>query len=64
MSIRSIFMGPRAATTIELAYVNSGQTTLETTFVLPLDSKTVLSKFEAFIDDKVIGTKVTRKEQA
>lgn len=62
--IRTHLMGPMAATTVELKYVNLGQDSLESTFVLPLDKKSVLSSFTASIDDREIVTQVVEKDRA
>lgn len=50
---------------IELTYVNPhSDNSLECTYVLPLEKTTLLAKFEAIINDRVIETKVMKKEKA
>ena len=63
VDIKSELRGPTAVSNIELTYINSyTDNPLECTYVLPLEKATVLAKFEAVINDRVIETKVIRKE--
>ena len=65
VGIKSLLRGPISTSEIELTYVNSASDeSLECTYTFPLEKGTVLAKFEAVIDDKVVTTKVTEKEQA
>ena len=65
MDIKAELRGPTAVTTVELSYFNpSRENPMECTYIFPLDKTTVLSRFEAIIDDKVVFTKVTEKEIA
>jgi hypothetical protein len=65
VDIKAELRGPTAITTVELSYFNpSRENPMECTYIFPLDKTTVLSRFEAIIDDKVVFTKVTEKEIA
>lgn len=65
VDIKSELHGATAVSTIELTYINPLlDNPLECTYVFPLIKTTILAKFEAIIDDKVIETKVIRKEKA
>ena len=65
VDIKSELRGATAISTIELTYVNPHkENPLECTYVFPLEKTTLLAKFEAVIDDRVIETKVMKKEKA
>lgn len=65
VDIKSELRGPIAVSSIELTYVNPhSDNSLECTYVLPLEKTTLLAKFEAIINDRVIETKVMKKEKA
>jgi len=54
-----------ATTQVELTYNNpSPDHPYECTYTFPLDKTTVLAKFEAVIDERVVHTKVVEKEAA
>ena len=62
VDIKSELRGATAFTNVELTYVNPSQdSALECTYVFPLEKTTLLAKFEAVIDDKVVETKVMKK---
>ena len=62
---RSEVRGSTASTNVELTYVNpSRDSPLECTYVVPLEKSSLLSKFEAVINDRVVETKVMKKEKA
>ena len=62
---RSELRGSTASTNVELTYVNPSQDSpLECTYVVPIEKNTLLAKFEAVINDRVVETKVMRKERA
>ena len=63
--INSDLRGATSTTEVELTYVNPlVDQPLECTYTFPLDKNTVLAKFDAIIDDRVVYTKVTEKEKA
>ena len=65
VEIKSELRGATAITNVELTYANPNQeSSLECTYVFPLEKTTLLAKFEAIIDDKVVETKVMKKETA
>ena len=65
VDIKSELRGPTAISNIELTYQNTNtESPLECTYVFPLEKTTLLAKFEAVIDDKVIETKIMEKEKA
>ena len=65
VDIKSELRGATAITNVELTYANPNQESpLECTYVFPLEKTTLLAKFEAVIDDKVVETKVMKKEKA
>jgi len=65
VAIRSELLGPTAITNVELTYCNPNESNpLECTYVFPMEKTTVVTKFEATINDKVIETKVIEKEKA
>ena len=65
VDVNSELRGATASTTVELVYANpSEDRPLECTYVFPLEKGTLLAKFEAVIDDKVVQTKVMTKEKA
>lgn len=65
VSVKSELRSATAVTNIELTYQNlSENNPLECTYVFPLEKTTLLAKFEAVIDDRVVATKVMEKEKA
>lgn len=55
-------VGSTAKVDLELTYINSNQEDpIECTYVFPLDANTLLQKFVARIDDRVIETRVKDK---
>lgn len=59
VEVKAELRGPIADTKVELTYTNpSTENPLECTYTFPLEKTSVLAKFEAVIDDKVIVTKV------
>lgn len=65
VDVKSELRGSTAVTNVELTYLNPhGESPLECTYVFPLEKTTLLSKFEAVIDDRVIETRVLEKEKA
>ena len=65
VDVKSELRGATAITNVELTYQNPNEDSpLECTYVFPLEKTTLLSKFEAIIDDKVVETKVVEKEKA
>ena len=65
VDIKSMLRGATAFTNVELTYLNPNlESALECTYVFPLEKTTLLAKFEAIIDDKVVETKVMKKEKA
>jgi len=65
VSIQSELRGVVATTNVELTYVNpSKENPFECTYTFPIDKTSVLAKFEASIDDRVIETKIKDKERA
>ena len=65
VDVKSELRGATAITNVELTYQNPHEDSpLECTYVFPLEKTTLLSKFEAIIDDKVVETKVVEKEKA
>ena len=65
IDIKSELRGATAITNVELTYRNpEQQNPLECTFVFPLEKTTLLAKFEATIDDKVVETKIIEKKKA
>ena len=62
VDVKSELRGSTAITNVELTYKNPLEDNpLECTYVFPLDKTTLLAKFEAVIDDKVVETKVVEK---
>ena len=54
---RSELRGSTASTNVELTYVNpSRDSPLECTYVIPIEKSTLLAKFEAVINDRVVET--------
>ena len=54
--------GPTASLNLDLTYINSNKDEpIECTYVFPLEATTLISKFKATIDDRVIETKITDK---
>lgn len=65
VDVKAELRGATADTNVELTYINpSTDSPLECTYTFPLEKTSVLAKFEAVIDDKVVVTKVTEKESA
>ena len=65
VNVRTELRGATANTSVELTYYNPSETNpLECTYTIPLDKNTILAKFEAIIDDRVVQTKVEEKERA
>ena len=65
VSIKSELRGAMATNAVELTYLNPYEDSpLECTYVFPLEKTTLLAKFEAQIDDKVVETKVMEQEKA
>ena len=65
VSVRTELRGATADTSVELTYYNPSETNpLECTYSFPLDKNTVLAKFEAIIDDRVVKTKIEEKQRA
>ena len=65
VDIKTEIRGARAVTRVELCYVNpSKENPYECTYTFPLDKTSVLTSFEAKIDDRVIKTQVKAKEEA
>ena len=57
--------GPTARLNLDLTYINSNKDEpIECTYVFPLEATTLISKFKATIDDRVIETKIADKEKA
>ena len=55
VDIKSEIRGPTAITNVELTYVNfMDENAVECTYTFPLEKTTLLAKFEAIIDDKVV----------
>ena len=62
---KSELRGAVAITNVELSYINpTKDSPFECTYSFPIDKNTVLAKFEAIIDDKVVQTKIMEKETA
>ena len=62
VDVKSELRGSTAITNVELTYQNPlDDNPLECTYVFPLEKTTLLAKFEAIIDDKVVETKVVEK---
>jgi Ca-activated chloride channel family protein len=65
IDIKSELRGANAVTNVELNYINpTSDSPLECTYSFPMDKNTILAKFEAIIDDRVVQTKVVTKEVA
>ena len=65
IDIKSELRGAVAITNVELSYINpTSDNPFECTYSFPIDKNTVLAKFEAIIDDKVVQTKIMEKEAA
>ena len=65
VNVRTELRGATANTFVELTYYNPSQNSpLECTYTFPLDKNTVLGKFEAIIDDRVVKTKIEEKQRA
>lgn len=65
VDIKAELRGSTAVTNVELTYFNPNvENPMECTYVFPLEKTTILSRFEAIIDDTVVFTKVTDKETA
>ena len=65
VAVKSELRGIMATTNVELTYVNpSKDDPLECTYTFPLDKTSVLAKFEASIDNRIIVTKIKDKESA
>ena len=65
VNVRTELRGATANTSVELTYYNPSETNpLECTYTFPLDKNTVLAKFEAIIDDRVVQTKIEEKQRA
>jgi len=65
VDIKAELRGSTAVTNVELTYFNpNAENPMECTYVFPLEKTTILSRFEAVIDDTVVFTKVTEKETA
>ena len=65
VDIKSEIRGSFAVTNVELRYVNPHvDSPLECTYVFPVEKTTILAKFEAMIDNRVVATKVMEKEKA
>ena len=65
IDIKSELRGANAITNVELTYINpTSDSPLECTYTFPIDKNTVIAKFEAVIDDRVVQTKVMEKETA
>ena len=65
VDIKTEIRGSFAVINVELRYVNPYvYSPLECTYVFPVEKTTILAKFEALIDNRVIATKVMEKEKA
>lgn len=65
VAIKAQIRGSMATTEFQLSYINPHkENPLECSYTFPSDKMTVLAKFEASIDDRVINTKVTEKQEA
>lgn len=65
VDIKAELQGSFAVANVELTYFNPNpESSMECTYVFPLEKSTILSRFEAIIDDTVVFTKVTLKETA
>ena len=65
VDVKCEIRGATAITNVELTYQNpNDDSPLECTYVFPLEKTTLLAKFEAIIDDKIVETKVIEKEKA
>ena len=64
VAVKAELRGATATTDVELTYLNTSDAPLECTYTFPLEKTTLLAKFEAIIDGKVVFTKVTEKEKA
>lgn len=65
VDVKSEIRGSFAVTNVELRYVNPHKDSpLECTYVFPVEKSTILAKFEAMIDNRVVATKIMEKEKA
>ena len=65
VDVKAELRGALSDTNVELTYTNpSADNPLECIYTFPLEKTSVLAKFQAVIDDKVIVTKVQDKESA
>ena len=64
VDIKASLRASSATTCVELTYINSTESSMECTYVFPLDKNTILSKFEAEFDDRVVYTKIMDKTSA
>lgn len=65
VDVKSEIRGSFAVTNVELRYVNPHKDVpLECTYVFPVEKSTILAKFEAMIDNRVVVTKIMEKEKA
>lgn len=59
VDVKAELRGTTADTCVELTYINpSTESPLECTYTFPIEKTSVLAKFEAAFDDKVVVTKV------
>ena len=64
VEVKATLEGALASVDFNMTYVNPGDKPIECTYEFPLESETLLSKLIAYVEDKVIETKVQQKEQA
>ena len=65
VAVKTEIRGAIATMNAELEYTNPSKSNpLECTYILPIENNTVLAKFEASIDGRIIETKIQDEESA
>ena len=65
MEIKTELRGSIAISNINMTYFNPNpENSMECIYVFPLEKTTIITSFEAIIDDTIVYTKVTEKETA